>query len=188
MTARYWSPGPATELSQCDLLAGVWIGSQFHPRTSLVRGPTVKGGGIVWHQDAQWKPSSDGLGHYLARGRQTYALVLSQSCEIDKRGGKSPVLVAPVVDLAAGVQDVESRERIRAGRRYAFFPLEGLPGVLQESYVDFRAISYVPRAVLDEAERPASATESGLERLSSHLVAFFTRISLSSVKADPPRS
>lgn len=160
------------------MLAGVWVGSQFHPRMSLKRGATQKGGGAAWIDDGPaLNPTSDGFGHYLARGKSAFALVLSDSCEMDKRGGKVPVLVAPVISLTV-VGDEATRETIRNERRYAFFPVDALAEQIDASYVDFRAISYVPRQVLDDSTRVASGDPLGIERLTAHLVGFFTRISL----------
>lgn len=183
MSQAYWAESLATELSQGDLLEGVWVGSQFHPRAGLQRGPTAKGGAVTWIELSEWKSGADGRGHFLARGRSTSALVLSQSCEIDKKGGSAPVLIAPVLDLGATVSAHADQENIRRGLRYAFFPLEGRADLLQESYVDFRAISYVPRAVLDASKRMASGSDAGLRRLEAHLVAFFTRIPMNQLKA-----
>ena len=120
----------------------------------------------------EWIPGADGMGYYLSRGREAFAIVLSQSCEIDKKGSKAPVLVAPVLPLAQTVPDVQVRQLIREGRRYAFFPLNELEGHIDESYVDLRAVSFFPRAVLDASDRIGSATDVGAGRLVAHLVGF----------------
>ena len=74
------------------------------------------------------------------------------------------------------VTDAAMRGVIRSGDRYAFFPLPALAGVLDEAYVDLRAIAYLPRVVIDDAPRRASASEDGAADLAAHIVAFFTRI------------
>ena len=158
----------------------MWVGSQPSPRVSLERGATARGGKLIWNETSAWVAGKDGLGHFLGRGRQTLSVVLSQSCEIDKRGGKAPVLVAPVVPLSS-ITDDRVRENIRMGGRYAFFPLPAVDDIVVDSYVDLRAISYLPRNVLDSARRLASASEAGALDLAAHLVAFFTRIRYSAI-------
>ena len=173
----YWAETPEDELSQGDLLADSWIGTTVSPRVGLARGATAKGGLLNW-QEAPFSTGPDGLGHFLSRGKPAHCIVLSQSCEIDKKGGKAPVLIAPVIDLVAAVQDDAVREKIRSAGRYAFFPLPALGEVIRESYVDLRAITYVPRVVLDGLPRAASASTHGARALTAHLVGFFTRVDL----------
>lgn len=178
-----WASALAGDLSQGDLVSDIWVGSQAAPRTALTRGPTAKGGASVWHGGPAWRPEADGRGYFLAQGRSAYALVLSQSCEIDKRGGKGPVLVAPVLPLEETIADAANREVIRSGRRFAFFPLPSLAPHFPESYVDLRAISYLSRKALDSATRVLSSTEAGTQTLATHLVAFFTRIDVNALLA-----
>lgn len=182
MKAAFWAEAPAVELSQGDLIAGVWVGSQFHPRASLKRGPTQKGGATTWLEGTELAVGSDGFGHFLARGKESYALVTTESCEIDKKGGKVPILVAPVLDMNA-LGDEQFREVVRMRRRYAFFPLPAVEGHFNESYVDLRAMSFVHRPVLEGSTRVASATPEGVEQLAAHIVGFFTRVSMSELKA-----
>lgn len=174
----YWASELAEELSQGDLLEDAWIGASVSPRKALKKA-TGKGGKIFWDESV-WTEDANQLGHFLARGRRVHALVLSQSCEIDKAGGSLPVLVAPVFPLSI-IQDASLRDRYRKGERYAFMPLDELPGVVSESYVDLRTITYVPRAIIDAYERKGSATDAGALRLSTQLVAFFTRIPMDKI-------
>jgi hypothetical protein len=181
LKAAFWAAEVADDLSQGDVVAGVWIGSQFTPRASLVRGPTQKGGIEVWRQgtDLALDPKTN-YGHFLARGRESLAMVLTESCEIDKKQKAVPVLVAPLIALEM-IKDEKHRDTIRQERRHAFFPIEALQGKFEESYVDLRAITYLPRDVLDGADRVASVTSSGVQRLAAHIVGFFTRIDLNSI-------
>lgn len=179
----FWRVDVADDLSQGDLLGDTWIGSQPSPRVGLKRGATAKGGSVIWNEQDTWTAGSDGCGYFLGRGRQAYSLVLSHSCEIDKRGGKAPVLVAPVLSLLDHTKDESQREFVRAGRRYAFFYLGNLPcGLDGEFYADLRAITYLPRAVLDELPRIASGSGAGVQELSTHLVAFFTRVPMADIR------
>jgi len=179
--ASYWAADIANELSQGDLVSDAWVGASANPRAGLISAPTGKGGLKFW-QEAAWKADEQGFGHFLSRGRATHALILSQSCEIDKKGGKAPVLYAPVLGLQASVKDEAAREVIRAGNRYAFFYLPAIDGIIEESYVDLRAITYAPRAVIDVSFRRASASEEGAGALAAHLVAFFTRVDVAQIK------
>ncbi len=178
---EYWASDLAGELSQGDLLSDAWIGAAPHPRTALLRGPTQKGNLNFW-QESAWKADAQGFGHFLARGKSHQALVLSQNCEIDKNGGKAPVLIAPVLGLAS-IPDEKMRDTVRAGNRFAFFYLPSLEGVLPESYVDLRAITYTARAGLAQLTRHGSAAEKGSAALIAQLVAFFTRIDVDEIKA-----
>ena len=53
---------------------------------------------------------------------------------------------------------------------YRFFYLPALAGVFEESYVDFRRISCVDPALIDQDQKLASLTEWGRKQL---LMAFF---------------
>ncbi|WP_017757036.1 hypothetical protein [Pseudacidovorax intermedius] len=181
----YWAAALEADLSQGDLISDAWIGATVVPRTGL-KHSTGKGGVKIW-SESPFAAGPDGAGHFLARGRESFSLVLSQSCEIDKQGSKAPVLVAPVVDLAKTVPDPDLRQRYRSGGRYAFFPLPELPGYLPESYVDLRAITYMPRAVIDSLARHGSASASGLHSLTAHLVAFFTRVDMKQLGKPQPK-
>ena len=171
---QYWSDALVDELSQGDLLCETWVGTTVVPRVGLKRGPTAKGGKISW-EESIWTPTTDGFGYFLGKGRNIHAIVLSQSCEIDKAGGKLPVLIAPVFPMS-NISDLAMQENVRTGRRFAFLPLPAIDGVLTESYADFRAITYLPRAVVDQSERKCSVTDDGADRLAAQLVGFFTRL------------
>lgn len=175
----YWAEALAEEISQGDLLDGAWIGTSASPRVGLKKAPTKSKGGVSWDESV-WTSDANNLGHFLARGRKVHALVLSQSCEIDKKGGVLPVLLAPIFPLSV-IQSEEIRQKTRMGERFAFLYLDPIEGVIEESYVDLRAITYVPRAVVDQCTRKASAGVDGTDRLSAQLVAFFTRISMDSI-------
>lgn len=180
MTAPHWAPTLAESLTQGDLIRDAWVGAQFHPRAALKGGPTGHGGLRTWHQHPTWHPNGDGFGHYLARGRVAFAVIISYSCEIDKPG--APVLIAPVVSLST-VSAEETKAKIIAGEKYSSFAIPELASVIESSYVDLRAITYVPRAVVDQSQRCASATDHGMQRLMAHLIGFFTRVPMSAFQA-----
>lgn len=167
----FWAEKLADELSQGDLLSGAWIGGTADPRQALRKG-TGKGGAVIWTGVNALAPEQDGKAPYLSRGRQCFALVLSQDCEMDKKGGAVPVLVAPV--LALETLAPEMRDIVRQHRRHAFLHLPAV-GPIEESYCDLRAISFVPRPVVDELGRVASASAEGELRLAAQVIMFLFR-------------
>jgi len=178
---QFWADALAEDLSQGDLLHDAWIGTAGTPRVGLRRGATAKGGKQTW-DEGEWLPQADGIGYFLGRGRSAFGIVLSHDCEIDKPGGKQPVLVAPVFPLAV-IQAPAIQEMVRQGQRFAFLPLPAIPGVLPESYADFRSICYLPRVGVDESERKQSVGEVGKNAITTRLIAFFTRVQMDDVAA-----
>ena len=110
-------------------------------------------------------------------------MVVSHSCEIDKKGGKGPVLVAPVLSLALTIKAPTDRDFIRSGRRFAFFYVPAQGTLVEESYVDLRGTTYLRRKALDSSTRVLSSSADGVERLVAHLVAFLTRIDVEGLKS-----
>jgi len=169
--AGFWASELAEELSQGDLLAGAWVGCTIHPRTALKK-VTGKHGATLWHEASSLVPGTDGKAPYLSRGQQALTLVLSQSCEIDKKGGKLPVLLAPVLPLSNLPSQMQ--ENVRAARRHAFLHVPAV-GSVPESYCDLRAICFVPRPVVDELGRIASTSEEGELRIAAQVMMFLFR-------------
>ena len=176
---QFWADTLADDLSQGDLLHDAWIGTAVTPRVGLRRGATAKGGKQTW-DEGEWLPKVDGIGYFLGRGRAAFAILLSHDCEIDKPGGQQPVLVAPVYPLTV-IQELAIQEIVRQGQRFAFLPVPAIPGVLPESYADFRSICYLPRAGVDQSERKQSVSADGKTEIAARLIAFFTRVSLDEV-------
>lgn len=174
----FWAAKIAAELSQGDLLTGIWVGSSVAPRKALHKGSTGSKGLVNW-AESDWKPDSEGVGHFLARGRDLPSIVLSHSCEIDKNGASSPVLLAPVFPFSK--VPAELQLAYREGRRHAFLPLVALSGVIEESYADLRMMYYLQRKIVDTAERRCSVSPAGEFRLAAQVVAFLTRIDLPAI-------
>jgi hypothetical protein len=178
--ADCWADQLKAELSQGDLLSSVLVGTAANPKAELTRGqplakgPTRRGGGNSWDESA-WKPDGNGLAFYLARGRDINVVVLSEDCEIDKDSGTAPVLVAPVFPISV-IQDEAAREVVRLRQRYPFLPLPKLEGVIAESYVDLRCITYIDRKLIAATPRIASMTQAGKDELVKQIIAFFTHI------------
>lgn len=169
-----WANQLKEELSQGDVLSQVLVGTASNPKVTLSKGLTRKGGATPWEESA-WKPDGNGLGFYLGRGRDVHVVVLSEDCEIDKDDGKAPVLVAPAFPISV-IQDMSAQEIVRSRKRYPFLPLPKLDGLIDESYVDLRCITFVDRKLIAAAERKASMNQQGVEDLQKQIVAFFTHI------------
>jgi hypothetical protein len=172
--ADCWADTLKVELSQGDLLTTTLVGTSVAPQTPLSRGPT-KGKGIQSWNETTWRADSNGIGHYLARGRHTHVIVLSEDCEIDKDGGKAPLLVAPVLPTSL-LQTAEAMEAVKSRRRYPFLPLPELAGQIPESYLDLRCITYVQRPLVTEEHRTASMTKGGVAELVKQIIAFLTHV------------
>ena len=169
----FWADEVSAELSQGDLLTGVWVGGSVSPRKALHRGQTGAKGVQNW-QESEWKADANGIGHYLARGRDVPVLVISQDCEMDKRGGAVPVLVAPIFPMSV-IQTEAIRDKVRSGDRFAFLYLPNVSGAEDEGYVDLRMTHYVVRPLIDAGSQIKSASEYGRRELVSKIIAFYTR-------------
>lgn len=180
-----WDASLRPDLSQGDLLPSILIGTAVHPKEPLKAGPTLAKGGVSWAKSATWQPIfGNGVGRFLARGVHHDAVVLTESCEIDKDAGDVPILVAPVFPLAQIQGDVD-RANVAARKRHAFLPLDAVQGLLQPSYVDLRQTTYILRAHADEAHlaKKLSMNEVGIQLLQAQIVAFYTRLSLNDLRA-----
>lgn len=174
-----WDTQLKPELSQGDLLSLLLVGTAATPPTSLTRGQTKKHGGESWDTSA-WKADGNGQGYFLAKGRKVNVIVLSQDCEIDKDGGKVPVLVAPVFPVSA-IQNQDALHAVINRKRYPFLPLPGIDGIIEQSYADLRCISYIDRKLISAAERQKSMSEHGVHDLVKQIIAFFTHVPFDSL-------
>lgn len=179
----FWAPAPSLELSPGDLLTGALIGSSEMPPVPL-KLKSFKAGETAW-AEIPWTPDGNGRGNFLAVGRMVAIMVISHGCEIDKKDGKSPILVAPVFPISALSQDHQTV--VRAGERHAFLPVPEVAGHIAESYVDLRLVSYLQRPMIQSLTRAGSATLEGQDRLAAHLIGFLTRIDLDKLLASVPK-
>ena len=159
-------------LSQGDIVSQVLSGTTDQPLKHLGKESMNKGPKRYWPEVDSFQPSkTDGRGLYVARGRVTFAIVVSHNCELDK---SKQVLLAPIAELAR-VNDQKSKETILSQQRRAFLPLPNIPG-LGTYYADFRVMGYSERNSILDANRQASMSDIGVLRLRTQIVAFFTRI------------
>jgi hypothetical protein len=169
-----WAINLKPELSQGDLLSLVLVGTATNPRTSLTRGQTKKQGVQSWDESV-WKEAGDGIGHYLAKGRNANVIVLSQDCEIDKDDGKVPVLVAPVFPVRV-FQSQDVLDAVIQRKRYPFLPLPEIQGIIEQSYVDLRCVTYIDRTLIANSRRMSSMSTEGIHELVKQIIAFFTHV------------
>lgn len=186
MSSRtYWANSIEHELTQGDLLRDVWVGSSATPKRSLKSGNMASNRIPTWEEcGSTLITDHSGMGHFLARGRSAYAIVISHSCEIDKGGSKVPVLVAQVNPISQ--IDSQACENIRQGLRQAFLFLPEIEGIFPESYADLRTICYLPRAIINSCERVRSVTQDGLNLLACQVVSFVTRVNMDSITTTQP--
>lgn len=161
-------------LSQGDIVSQLLIGATDHPVKHLAKQPLEKAGKRLWEEVSELQPfKTDSRALYIARGRLTYAIVVSHSCELDKKNSNL-VLLAPIAPLDR-ITDTNAKANILAQRRQAFLPLPDVPG-LGTCYADFRTLSYVEMKTIPDNTRQVSMSDEGVLRLRAQIVAFFSRI------------
>jgi hypothetical protein len=173
-------------LSQGDVVFSVLLGSVHQPVAYLGRNVFQAKGKTHWpqtHDMELYKTDSTGL--FVSRGRVCNVVVLSHSCEIDKKldSKKVRVVVAPIAPID-GISDPVARESILRSRRWALFPLPEIPG-LGTYYADFRQIASVARDLLLEENRIASMTPDSEALLRARLIGYFTRIEPNQIAEAP---
>jgi hypothetical protein len=163
-----WAPQLDPDgLSQGDLVDDL-VFANVHPLTPA-RKTSVHGqsGWVAQH----WNPDSDGVCHVVARAKKSMGLVLSHSCDIDKKQKKSRIFVAPVVPLATLAQAEQAKVMEQA--RIAAFPLAA--SLRGDLYADLRLAMAIDPRMVDDKNRLASMTETGREMLQARMVVLFTR-------------
>jgi hypothetical protein len=160
-------------LSQGDIIKQSPIAFSPVPEVLLIKA-TGKGGLETWQQGiSKSKPQ-----HFLYDGDFFPSIVLSYSCELDKKEKKGRVIVAPI--RLIGNLEEKVRTDVLSQKRRALMPLPDVPE-LGTYYADFRMMSVINRKGMDE-NRLASMTESGVMRLQAQLVAFFTRLDVTALQ------
>ena len=173
MAPSWWRPElNDAGLSQGDVIQDLPFAISTNPPTRLKK-TTGKGGVETWVPTSQSSGASQQ--HFLFEGKEALGLVVSHSCDLDKRAARLRVLVAPIRPITA--LEPEVQEKVMEQTRIPLMPLPELPGV-GDSYVDLRSIIAVPRKLIPDAARVASMSDEGLERLQAQLVLFFTRLKL----------
>jgi hypothetical protein len=160
-------------LSQGDVIDGV-VFANVHPLSPAQK--TSIRGQSGWLA-APWTPDGDGFCSVVARARKAMGLVLTHSCDIDKRHRKARIFVAPVQELSR--LPANEQQIVLAQERIALFPLVG--SVRGDLYADLRSASAIDPRMIDEKARVQSMTDSGRKMLQARLVTLFTRIDLATL-------
>jgi hypothetical protein len=169
----WWALTPAPALSQGDVIPDVPVAVVRYPVTG-VKIEILPGTKKAWVEVPEPIADHNGVAPMLARGSVVPVLVLTDSCQLDKRETKDRVIVAPV--LRADRLPPQDQERIWAQTRKSKFPLQLLPE-LGDCYADLRVITAIDRRFLDAERRLAQLSPAGVIRLQAQLVGFFTGLS-----------
>jgi hypothetical protein len=175
--SAWWSSTLQPTLSQGDVLVDVPVGTVTNPPKYLK--PAVLRQNLAgWSETLSFAADSQGMGHYVDRGRPCAAMVLSFGCELDKQKKKPRVqvgLLQPLAKLSESEQ-----QTVIASDSYNCLYLPGVPAI-GDHYLDLRCTTYLPGDVCTAAGRVASMTDEALIRLHAQLVAFYTRLDLKKI-------
>lgn len=108
--------------------------------------------------------------------RFSHALLLTHSCDIENEEFRTLALVRPMADLSSE-SDIDT---IRGNHNYNYYYLPDNPPILSEGYVDFRAITTIRKAVLDNCERVISLSDEALRGLYGQLFLCMTHSTVDS--------
>lgn len=159
----WWAEQLQADLSQGDIVTDLPIFHATNPVKHLKKA-TYK------NSVSGWIESDTPVREFLAEGKQSKAIVISHSCDLDK--GKGRIIVAPIA-LIASVPP-EQQQMILEQRHFALMPLPDIPEI-GTHFADFRSLSVLHREIVVSNRRIASMTESATVRLHAQIVAFFTR-------------
>ena len=171
----FWLSDLKPSLSQGDLVAPVCVGTATSPFSPLIQQPTQKGGIRPWVV-GEWAADESGLGFYLSRGQLIHSVIVSYDCDLDKSSPNDPVSIAPVLSLLGTVSSETARASIRNGERYPFLFLPEIDGIIPDSYIDFRRVTYSRFRDINTLKRLKSASENGVTKFQAHLIGFYTRL------------
>lgn len=176
MALSTWLPTLPAKLCQGDLFSEFPVGVSYAPPVYLPVRPFQSKDREVWQTKEAWEELPDTkFGHFVAKGRLSKLMLISQNCEIDKacRGeARGAVLVAPIRPLET--LSPKDRDAILLGNQYCFFPLVKVPG-LQDHYADLRNINGIQAKTIKSLTRLASMDVDGKVVLQAALVAYLTR-------------
>nr|WP_311527975.1 hypothetical protein [uncultured Ralstonia sp.] len=172
----WWAEAVQTALSQGDIVTGLPLFSVLAPVPFLTK-KSIKGGQEAWIQTEAPATTTTTPISALANGKMSAAIVLSHSCELDKKRNGARVLMAPVKPLGELGLSEEAAAQVLQQQVFALFPLPDVPGI-GTVVADLRSTTSVPRAIVDDGTRIASMTTAALRRLAAQLVGFYLRLEL----------
>ncbi len=156
-------------LSQGDIVDEL-VFANVYPLTPVERKSVHGHSG--WVVLPNWPTKADHTCHVAAIARKGLGLILSHSCDIDKKNKKSRIFTAPLAPLSdlTGDQQIAVLEQLRV----SLFPLLGTRR--GDLYADLRLAVALDQRLFEERNRIASMTEEGRKRLQVQLVKLFTRL------------
>jgi hypothetical protein len=105
------------------------------------------------------------------------AILLNQSCDVDKQYPK--LVVLPVLPL--GLRNSRDQKLIKTNRIFSALYLSAYRDVLPESFVSFQEPMTVERSLLELAPRVASLSEEGRRALYVQYARWLTRWTLAEI-------
>ncbi len=135
-------------LSQGDVVEDLYFANVYPLAPAITHSVNGKSGWLA----SPWREDENGVCSVVARARKGLGLVLSHSCDIDKKNKKSRVFAA-LVDRLSRLNEEEQR-KVLGQERIALFPLVGTSrGNL---YADLRlAMALDPRLFVTDAPSPS---------------------------------
>lgn len=104
--------------------------------------------------------------------RMCKAIILNRDCDYDKSAWVIVAEVRSLEEIAPG-----HRGNVRKYRALNTFYLEAVDGVIDESYVDFRRIDRINKAIVEnlaaQGNRMLSLTDDGRDALRTQIAMFF---------------
>lgn len=162
----WWANRLEERLSQGDVFSDVPAVTAAHPLTSVTYSD-AKGGKRLWHPSAVSEKSQ-----IIAKGPVGLVVVLSHSCELDKKERKGLALVAPIRSAAA--LESEHWMHLMTQLRRSLLPIPDLPSH-GNCYADLRMMTSVDRRFLKDDSKLVSMNEEAVRRLQNQLFAFLVR-------------
>lgn len=110
--------------------------------------------------------------------RRQKVIILSQTCDVQQRG---TIIFAPVFEISKAIQEKRMTENqatsLRSRKVDYWFYLPKQDGVIEESYIDFQIIHYVPKNLIIEnlENRVLALSDWGRHHLGWGLSNFFGR-------------
>lgn len=166
----WWSENLDPNLTQGDIVSTLSLSALIHPTRYLKKSNTVSNGSISWTESDEPFPDKNGKTHYLARGNDRQAIIISHSCDIDKSA--KIIIVAPIASI--DVLPIDHRQTVMNQTNMRLLGLVDVPGI-GDAYADLRNITSVPVTVINSLSRLASMTPQAQTLLQARLVGFFTR-------------
>lgn len=122
------------------------------------------------------KETADNL--IAIEARRQRVIILSQTCDVQQRG---TIIFAPVFEISTAITEKRMTENqansLRARKVDYWFYLPKQDGVIEESYIDFQIIHYIPKnLILENLEnRVLALSDWGRHHLGWWLSNFFGR-------------